>query len=69
MASHPQEAGTAAAVVLVAGTIATTLAGAYYAILDKTSAIGLGATQFAFMAIGIIILFTVVRPKQLEIMK
>jgi DHA1 family bicyclomycin/chloramphenicol resistance-like MFS transporter len=69
MASHPEEAGTAAAVVLVAGTIATTLAGAYYAILDKTSAIGIGFTQFAFMAIGIIILFTVVRPKQLEIMK
>jgi DHA1 family bicyclomycin/chloramphenicol resistance-like MFS transporter len=69
MAAHPEEAGTAAGLVLVAGTIATTVAGAYYAILDKTSSIGIGITQFAAMGIGIIILFAVVRPKELEIMK
>ncbi|MEN9993086.1 MAG: hypothetical protein RLY83_656 [Actinomycetota bacterium] len=69
MASHPQEAGTAAALVNVSGTIATTLAGAYYALLDHNSAIGIGFTQFGFMALGIVILFTVVRPSKLEAMK
>jgi DHA1 family bicyclomycin/chloramphenicol resistance-like MFS transporter len=69
MASHPNEAGTAAAVIAVSGTVATTIAGAYYAILDHTSAIGIGFTQFGFMTLGIIILFTVVRPNKLEVMK
>jgi DHA1 family bicyclomycin/chloramphenicol resistance-like MFS transporter len=69
MASHPNEAGTAAAVLAVSGTIATTIAGAYYAILDHNSALGIGLTQAGFMALGIIILFVVVKPKNLEVMK
>ena len=69
MASHPNEAGTAAAVIAVSGTVATTIAGAYYAILDHSSSIGIGFTQFGFMALGIVILFTVVRPNKLEVMK
>ena len=69
MASHPNEAGTAAAVIAVSGTIATTIAGAYYAILDHNSALGIGLTQAGFMALGIVILFVVVKPKNLEVMK
>jgi hypothetical protein len=69
MASHPNEAGTAAAVLAVSGTIATTIAGAYYAILDHNSAIGIGLTQAGFMALAILILFVVVKPKNLEVMK
>ena len=69
MASHPNEAGTAAAVLAVSGTVATTIAGAYYAILDHNSALGIGFTQAGFMALGIIILFVVVKPKNLEVMK
>lgn len=69
MASHPNEAGTAAAVLAVSGTVATTIAGAYYAILDHASSIGIGFTQAGFMLFGIIILFVVVKPKNLEVMK
>jgi DHA1 family bicyclomycin/chloramphenicol resistance-like MFS transporter len=69
MDSHPEEAGTAAAIIAVAGTIATTVAGPYYAVLSHTSAIGMGLTQFGFLAVGIILLFAVVRPNKMEVMK
>lgn len=69
MASHPDEAGTAASIISVAGTLASTIAGVLYAVLDHNSAIGIGFTHFGFMAFGIVLLFVVVRPKQLEVMK
>ena len=69
VSSHPEEAGTANAVIAVSGTLATTVAGGYYAIIDHTSAIGIGLTQFGFMAFGILVLFVVVKPNQLEALK
>lgn len=69
MTAHPEEAGTASSVIAVSGTIATTLSGSFYAVLDHQSAIGIGITQFSLMMLGIILLFAVVRPNQLEVMK
>jgi multidrug transporter EmrE-like cation transporter len=69
MTAHPLEAGTASSVIAVSGTIATTLSGSFYAVLDHQSAIGIGITQFSLMILGIILLFAVVRPNQLEVMK
>lgn len=69
MDSHPEEAGTAAAIIAVAGTLATTIAGPYYAILSHTSPIGMGLTQFGFLALAIVLLFAVVRPNKMEVMK
>jgi len=69
MDSHPHEAGTAAAVITFSGTFAATLAGPLYAVLDKDSSMGLGFAIVGFLSLGIFLLFTVVRPKQLEVMK
>ena len=69
MDAHPGEAGTAAAIVAVAGTLATTIAGPYYAILSHTSPLGMGLTQFGFLAAAILLLFVVVRPNKMEVMK
>jgi DHA1 family bicyclomycin/chloramphenicol resistance-like MFS transporter len=69
MDSHPHEAGTAAAVITFSGTFAATLAGPLYAVLDHESSMGLGVAIVGFLALGIFFLFTIVRPKQLEVMK
>jgi DHA1 family bicyclomycin/chloramphenicol resistance-like MFS transporter len=69
MDSHPHEAGTAAAVITFAGTFAATLAGPLYAVLDHTTSIGIGIEIVTTLSIGIILLFAIVRPKQLEAMK
>lgn len=69
MDSHPQEAGTAAAIIAVAGTVATTIAGPYYALLSHTSPLGMGLTQLGFLSLGIVLLFAVVRPNKMESMK
>lgn len=66
MASHPEEAGTAAAVIAVSGTLATTIAGPYYAILDHKSAIGIGLNDVVFMAIGFVMMFVIVNKRMKE---
>jgi len=63
MAAHPEEAGTAAAVIAVSGTLATTLAGPYYAILDHKSAIGIGVNDVIFMLLGFVMMFAIVNKK------
>lgn len=69
MAKHPNEAGTAAAMVAVSGTVATTLAGGLYAALDHHSSIGIGFTMAGFMSLGIFLLYAVVKPNKLEELK
>ncbi len=69
MDSHPYEAGTAAAVVQFAGTFAATLAGSLYAVLDHDTSLGLGFTIVGFLSLGVIFMFTIVRPNRLELMK
>lgn len=69
MDSHPHEAGTAAAVITFSGTFAATLAGPLYAAINHNVPAGLGLAQFGFLAAGIVCLFAVVKPKQLEEMK
>ena len=63
MSAHPNEAGTAAAVIAVSGTLATTLAGPYYAILDHKSAIGIGGNDLFFMLLGFVMMFAIVNRK------
>jgi DHA1 family bicyclomycin/chloramphenicol resistance-like MFS transporter len=69
MTKHPDEAGTAAAMVAVSGTLATTISGGLYAVLDHTSSIGIGATMLGFMSLGIFLLYAVVKPNKMEAMK
>jgi DHA1 family bicyclomycin/chloramphenicol resistance-like MFS transporter len=69
MAKHPEEAGTAAAMVAVSGTLATTLAGGLYAVLDHTSSVGIGITMLCFMTLGIFLLYAVVKPNKMEALK
>jgi hypothetical protein len=69
MTKHPEEAGTAAAMVAVSGTLATTLAGGLYAVLDHTTSIGIGITMLAFTTLGIVLLYGVVKPNKMEAMK
>lgn len=60
MSAHPEEAGTAAAVIAIAGTLATTIAGPYYAILDHKSAAGIGANDLFFMLLGFVMMIAIV---------
>ena len=69
MASHPHEAGTAAAVITFSGTFAATLAGPLYATLDHNSSLGIGIAIAVTLSIGIFFLFAIVKPRQLEVMK
>lgn len=69
MAKHPEEAGTAAAMVAVSGTLATTISGGLYAVLDHTSSIGIGITMLSFMTLGVFLLYGVVKPNKMEAMK
>lgn len=69
MTKHPEEAGTAAAMVAVSGTLATTIAGGLYAVLDHNSSLGIGATMLGFMCLGIFLLYAVVKPNKMEAMK
>jgi DHA1 family bicyclomycin/chloramphenicol resistance-like MFS transporter len=69
MDSHPHEAGTAAAVITFSGTFAATLAGPMYAALDHNSSLGIGIAIAITLAIGVILLFAIVRPNKMEVMK
>lgn len=69
MDSHPHEAGTAAAVITFSGTFAATLAGPMYAALDHNSSLGIGIAIAITLSIGVILLFAIVRPNKLEVMK
>jgi DHA1 family bicyclomycin/chloramphenicol resistance-like MFS transporter len=63
MASHPEEAGTAAAVIAVSGTLATTIAGPYYAVLDHKSALGIGVNDLVLMLLGFVMMFAIVNKR------
>ncbi|MFM6980133.1 MAG: MFS transporter, partial [Micrococcales bacterium] len=65
MAAHPNEAGTAAGVLGVAGFVFTTALAGVYLLLDHTSGAGVGTGMAVSMTIGILILFAVVRPSKL----
>lgn len=65
MVPHPNEAGTANAMLGVSGMLATTAAGPLYVAVDHTTSVGIGATQLGFMIVGIVLLFVVVRPRTL----
>ncbi|MFM2024513.1 MAG: hypothetical protein RLZZ56_526 [Actinomycetota bacterium] len=69
MDSHPHEAGTAAAVITFSGTFAATLAGPIYAALDHNSSLGIGIAIAITLSIGVILLFAIVRPNKMEVMK
>ncbi|MEY4452047.1 MAG: hypothetical protein RLZZ380_1168 [Actinomycetota bacterium] len=69
MDSHPHEAGTAAAVITFSGTFAATLAGPMYAALDHNSSLGIGIAIAITLSIGVILLFAIVRPNKMEVMK
>lgn len=66
---HPHEAGTAAAVITFSGTFAATLAGPMYAALDHSSSFGIGIAIAITLSIGVILLFAIVRPNKMEVMK
>ena len=63
LAPHPNEAGTAASLMLVLGSLATSAAGPLYAALPKETAFGVGLTMVAAHLISLTVMFTVVRPK------
>jgi DHA1 family bicyclomycin/chloramphenicol resistance-like MFS transporter len=62
---HGDEAGTAAALNMVAGSLGSTLAAPLYANLGSTSSIGLGVMLICLYALAILVMFAVVRPRQL----
>ncbi len=62
---HGEEAGTAAALNMVAGSLGSTLAAPLYANLGSTSSIGLGVMLICLYALAILVMFAVVRPRQL----
>lgn len=63
MAPHGNEAGTAAALMSVAGYLATAAAGPFYTSLTKTDLSGVGATVVTMMSIAMLLMFFVVKPR------
>jgi MFS transporter, DHA1 family, multidrug resistance protein len=62
---HGEEAGTAAALNMVAGSLGSTLAAPLYANLGSTSSVGLGVMLISLYLLAILVMFAVVRPRQL----
>ena len=62
---HGDEAGTAAALNMVAGSLGSTLAAPLYANLGSTSSVGLGVMLMSLYLVAILVMFAVVRPRQL----
>lgn len=62
---HGEEAGTAAALNMVAGSLGSTLAAPLYANLGSTSSVGLGVMLISLFLLAILVMFAVVRPRQL----
>lgn len=68
MVPHPHEAGTAQAMMGMAGMVATSAAGPLYVAVDHMSSIGIGAIMLGFMIVAVIALFAVVQPSKLKVM-
>ena len=62
---HGEEAGTAAALNMVAGSLGSTLAAPLYANLGSTSSVGLGVMLISLYLLSILVMFAVVRPRTL----
>ena len=63
---HGHEAGTAAALNMVLGSLGSTLAAPLYANLGTQNSLGLGLMIMGCYTLAIAVLFAVVRPRQLE---
>jgi DHA1 family bicyclomycin/chloramphenicol resistance-like MFS transporter len=63
---HGAEAGTAAALNMVAGSLGSTLAAPLYANLGSTSSVGLGLMIMSMYFLAIGVMFAIVRPSKLE---
>lgn len=64
LAPHGEEAGTAASLMAVIGSLVTAAAGPLYASLSKQDMSGIGIAIAAAHLIALLVMFTVVRPKQ-----
>lgn len=65
---HGDEAGTAAALNLVLGSLGSTLAAPLYANLGTQNSSGLGLMMIGCYALAIVLFFKLVKPRQLEAM-
>ena len=63
---HGEEAGTAAALNMVLGSLGSTLAAPLYANLGSGNSIGLGLMIMSMYFLAIGVMFAIVRPRQLE---
>lgn len=63
---HGHEAGTAAALNMVLGSLGSTLAAPLYANLGTQNSSGLGLMMIACYSIAFVLLFALVKPRQLE---
>ena len=69
LAPHGNEAGTAASLLAVLGSLATALAGPLYTTLSKQNMSGVGATIAAAHALALLAMVTIVNPRKVPDLK
>jgi DHA1 family bicyclomycin/chloramphenicol resistance-like MFS transporter len=69
LAPHGNEAGTAASLLAVLGSLATSLAGPLYTTLSKQNMSGVGATIAAAHALALLAMVTIVNPRKVPTLK
>ncbi len=69
LAPHGNEAGTAASLLAVLGSLATALAGPLYTTLSKQNMSGVGATIAASHALALLAMVTIVNPRKVPDLK
>lgn len=69
LAPHGNEAGTAASLMAVLGSLATAFAGPFYTTLSKQNMSGVGITIAAAHALALASMVTIVNPKKVPILK
>jgi DHA1 family bicyclomycin/chloramphenicol resistance-like MFS transporter len=69
LAPHGNEAGTAASLLAVLGSLATAIAGPFYTTLSKQNMSGVGLTISAAHALALLTMVTIVNPRKVPTLK
>lgn len=69
LAPHGNEAGTAASLLAVLGSLATAIAGPFYTTLSKQNMSGVGLTIAAAHALALLTMVTIVNPRKVPTLK